>query len=83
MLMLYSEELIKANPYIPYPIRVSQPTGDPVKIMYKTKRSKVRLQTSIIHKGQKRIADNLKRQMIADNSCVITTNDCSDDDENV
>ena len=24
MLMLCSEELIKANPYIPYPIRVSQ-----------------------------------------------------------
>ncbi len=31
MLMLYSEELIKANPYIRYPIRVSQPTGMPVK----------------------------------------------------
>ena len=55
--------------------------------MYKTKLSKSRAKIGYRRpsyiKGQKRIADNLKRQMIADNSCVIETNDCSDDDENV
>jgi hypothetical protein len=85
MLMLDSEELRKANPYIRYPIRVSQPTGMPVKIMYKTKRSKSRAKFGYRRpsyiKGQKRIADSLKRQMIANNSCVIGTIDCSDDDE--
>ena len=85
MLMLDSEELRKANPYIRYPIRVSQPTGMPVKIMYKTKRSKSRAKFGYRRpsyiKGQKRIADSLKRQMIANNSCVIGTIDCTDDDE--
>jgi hypothetical protein len=85
MLMLDSEELRKANPYINYPIHVSQPTGDPVKIMYKTKRSKSRAKFGYrrpsYHKGYKRMAESLKRQMKAKNSSVTTTIDCTDDDE--
>ena len=66
--MLYSEELIKTNPYIRYPIRALQPTGMPEKIIYKTKRSKSRAKFGYrrpsYRKGQKEIADQLK------------TNDC-------
>ena len=81
MLMLYSEELIKANPYIRYPIRVSQPTGMPVKIMYKTKRSKSRAKFGYRRpsyiKGQKRIADSLKRQMIANDVTIHCDDVCT------
>ena len=66
--MLYWEELIKANPYIRYPIRASQPTGMPEKIIYKTKRSKSRAKLGYrrpsYRKGHKVIGDQLKNQWL-------------------
>ncbi len=53
--------------------------------MYKTKRSKSRAKFGYrrpsYHKGYKRMAESLKRQMKAKNSSVTTTIDCTDDDE--